>query len=172
MINFHSNHLVFLNLFIHVRPERPLNEPNIIFFQSDPSSSNEREMFNSVITLVPVAALNRAEVLPLEPSWIRATTSDVDDFVRVDTDDCERIVDRVGTGVPPTKEVAIIWAAVESLGADRMTKISRDEASRLRDRRSESLIFVDLHCSAEELLHFVGVGRRGTRLYVTKHFEW
>jgi len=73
-----------------------------------PECSNNRKILKPVIALIPVTTLNRAEVLPLESSRIRAATSDVGDFIRVDTDDCEGIVDGVGTGVPPAKEVAII----------------------------------------------------------------
>jgi len=79
----------------------------------------------------------------------------VSDFIGGDTDDCERIVDGVRAGVPPTKEVGIIWAAVESLGAEYVLKISRDEASRLLDIWDELLVLINLHCSAAELLHWL-----------------
>ena len=111
---------------------------------------NDRQVFNVVVALVPVAALNCAEVLPLEPSRVWTTTSNIGDLIGVEADDIEWIVDRVRTGVPPAKEVTVAWAAVESLGAEHMSKISRDEAGRLFYSRNEPLVSVDVSSSVSE----------------------
>jgi len=157
-----------------VRIEDALNELDVLpvrtVLEALPECLDDRQVFDALVALVPVAPLDCSEILPLESSRIRSSTGDVGDLGRIDADDFEGIGDGgVGTGVPPAKYLSVVVASVESLCAEHVSEVAGNKACRLLDGRNEPLASVDASCSVEELLHQLAWNRRGTRLYVTKH---